>query len=380
MGHRLPSLLIAALAAYGTAAAQTTPPPTGAVTGHVYCADTHTPCRFASVTLEIAPQPRASGSGSAKSKPRNYAASTDLDGAFQITGVLPGDYYILARQTGYFLPYDLAINEFSDDPAQRAKAIDAVLPRITVTAGLTTTSVLNLAAGASLSGTVRFDDGGPASILRLHLYRKDGSGRWKPYLNHSGDPVMAPLGLGTHTDSRGHFTELGLPEGIYCIEIMFPEVVSASDTITGNPSVTYRVSNNNALRIYNGDKFRLRDAAPIELHEGEDRSGIDIVIPTSGLHSLHGFVVAKTDGHPITEGRVRLLDPDDKSILRDSSIQPDGTFFFNYVLQGSYLLEIEEAVDTQNDKTITSYESLTTPLLIEHDITDLSYSLVPEKK
>ncbi len=191
---------------------------------------------------------------------------------------------------------------------------------------------------------------------------------------------MAPLGLGTHTDSRGHFTELGLPEGIYCIEIMLPEVVSASDTITGNPSVTYRVTNNNALRIYNGDKFRLRDAAPIELHEGEDRSGIDIVIPTSGLHSLHGFVVAKTDGHPITEGRVRLLDPDDKSILRDSSIQPDGTFFFNYVLQGSYLLEIEEAVDTQNDKTITSYESLTTPLLIEHDITDLSYSLVPEKK
>ena len=65
---------------------------------------------------------------------------------------------------------------------------------------------------------------------------------------------------------------------------------------------------------------------------------------------------------------------------RDSSIQLDGTFFFNYVLQGSYLLEIEEAVDTQNDKTITSYESLTTPLLIEHDITDLSYSLLPEKK
>ncbi len=170
MGHRLPSLLIAALAAYGTAAAQTTPPPTGAVTGHVYCADTHTPCRFASVTLEIAPQPRASGSGSAKSKPRNYAASTDLDGAFQITGVLPGDYYILARQTGYFLPYDLAINEFSDDPAQRAKAIDAVLPRITVTAGLTTTSVLNL------------------SRRRVSL-RNRSIRRWRPSLN----PATASL-------------------------------------------------------------------------------------------------------------------------------------------------------------------------------------------
>src|SRR5277367_1562265 len=104
----------------------------GIVAGHVYCADTHTPCRFASVTIEAVPQVKGNGPDPAKSESRSYATSTDIDGAFQITGVLPGDYYILARMTGYFLPYDLVTNEFPDGSPMRAKAVDAVLPRITV--------------------------------------------------------------------------------------------------------------------------------------------------------------------------------------------------------------------------------------------------------
>jgi hypothetical protein len=380
MSYRLSAVLIATLATSCIAPAQTTPAPTGTVSGHVFCADTHTPCRFASVTIEAVPPAKGDAPNTPTSKPRDYSTSTDLDGAFQITGVIPGDYYVLARLTGYFLPYDLAVNEFSEDSPLRAKAIDAVLPKITVNAGLTTTSVLNLSAGASLSGAVRFDDGGVAPILRLHLYRKDGSGKWKPYLNRSADMTMAPLGLGTHTDSRGHFSELGLPQGIYCIEIMLPEASNVSNTITGNPSVTYTVTTGDALRVYNGDKYRLRDATPIELHDGEDRSGIDINIPTNGLHSVHGVVVAKADGHALTEGEVRLLDPDEKTMLRETRIEPDGTFSFRYLVKGSYLLRIEGGSDGHDDKTGLAYESIEVPLLVEKDLSDLSYSLTPAKK
>jgi hypothetical protein len=351
----------------------------GSVAGHVYCADTHTPCRFASVTLEAVPQSKAGNSASPNSEPRNYAAETDLDGAFQIDGVPPGDYYILARLTGYFLPYDLAVSEFPNDPVLRAKAIDAALPRISVSAGLVTTSALNLSLGASLSGTVRYDDGGLASTLRLSLFRKDESGKWKSYVDRSADPNIAPLGMGTHTDSRGRFSVLGLPAGIFCIEIMLPEASSVSNTITGNPSITYRIAEGNALRIYNGDKYRLRDATSIELHEGEDRSGIDINIPTQNLHSIHGSVVARSDGRSITAGTVRLLDPDDKTLLRKTAIGSDGTFSFNYLFQGTYLVQIEGAADNRKDKPGTGYESITAPLLIEKDITDLSYSLAAAK-
>ena len=379
MGYGWSSVLIATLATIGTMAAQTSATPSGTVSGHVYCADTHTPCRFASVTIEAVPQAKENGPDAPNSNSHSYAASTDLDGAFQITGVPPGDYYILARLTGYFLPYDLAVSEFQDDSSLRTKAIDAVLPKITVTAGLTTTSVLNLTAGASLSGTVRFDDGGLASTLRLHLYRKDGSGKWKPYINRSADPTLAPLGLGSHTDSRGHFSELGLPQGIYCVEIMLPEVSSVSNAISGNPSITFTLNTANALRVYNGDKYRLRDATAIELHDGEDRSGIDINIPTNGLHSLHGYVVAKPDDHRIKHGEIRLLDPDDKTMLRETPIQSDGSFTFNYIVTGSYLLQIEASAEGQNGKAGAAYEPVLAPLLVERDIADLSYSLTSPK-
>jgi hypothetical protein len=339
----------------------------GVVVGHVYCADTNTPCRFASVTIEAVSQAKGNSADSTKSEPRSYATSTDIDGAFQITGVLPGDYYILARMTGYFLPYDLVTNEFPDGSPMRAKAVDAVLPRITVNAGLTTTSVLNLSLGASISGTVRYDDGGVATALILHLYRKDESGKWQPYLNRSANTTTAPLGGGTDTDGRGHFDELGLPQGIYCVEVMLPQASSSSNTITGNPSVTFRLTEGDALRVYNGDKYRLRDAAPIELHDGEDRSGIDINIPTQSLRSIHGTVVAKTDGHSIASGEVSLLDPDDKALLRKTSIEPDGSFSFHYVVKGSYLLRIEDATDNRNGKTGASYEPMTVPLLVEQD-------------
>jgi hypothetical protein len=161
---------------------------------------------------------------------------------------------------------------------------------------------------------------------------------------------------------------------------MLPLASSSSGTITGNPSVTFRATTGDALLVYNGDKYRLRDATPIELHDGEDRSGIDINIPTQNLRSIHGTVVAKADGHNMIEGKVSLLDPDDKTVLRKTSIEPDGSFSFHYVVKGSYLLQINEATDNQNGKTAAGYEPMTVPLLVEQDIPDLSYSLSATKK
>ena len=160
---------------------------------------------------------------------------------------------------------------------------------------------------------------------------------------------------------------------------MLPEASSVSNAITGNPSITFTLATGNALRVYNGDKYRLRDATPIELHDGEDRSGIDINIPTNGLHSLHGYVVTKPDGHRIKRGEIRLLDPDDKTTLRETLIQSDGSFTFNYIVTGSYLLQVEASAEGQNGKAGARYEPVLAPLLVERDIPDLSYSLTSPK-
>jgi hypothetical protein len=369
--------IIALVFGFDNLSAQTPATAPGTVDGHVYCADTHTPCRFASVTIQTAPPAKEIGPDTANSPSHSYAASTSLEGAFHISGVAPGDYYILGRQSGYLSPYDIAHSEFPDDPSLSSKALDIALTRITVRSGLTTATNLTLSRGASLAGTIRYDDGGLAITAAVHLFRKDASGKWKPYLNTVGDSLLASL-FPSHTDDRGYFYEPGLPAGIYCVETTLPEATGIPQTITGRPSLSIAITTGDALRVFNGDKYRLRDAPSIELHEGEDRSGIDIDIPTSGLHSLRGSITAKSDGRSVTHGKVRLLDPDDKTTLRETSIQ-DGSFVFNYVVNGSYLVQIEAQADGPDGKPGLSYEPLLTPLLVEGDLSDLTYALTPAK-
>jgi hypothetical protein len=45
----------------------------------------------------------------------------------------------------------------------------------------------------------------------------------------------------------------------------------------------------------------------------------------------------------VTSGTVSLLDPNDKAPLRKAEIQNDGSFSFNYVVNGTYLVSIEPA-------------------------------------
>ncbi len=130
----------------------------GDVAGRVVCADLRTPCRFASVTIQSAPpKDGASASGTLS---HSYGAATDLEGAYTMKGVVPGEYYTTALQPGYLSPYDLAVNETMGEPSLKAQAAEIALERIVVVAGRITTANVQLARGASLSGTVRYEDGG----------------------------------------------------------------------------------------------------------------------------------------------------------------------------------------------------------------------------
>jgi hypothetical protein len=368
-------LLLAALASIpGALFAQSSSTANGAVSGHVYCSDTHTPCRLANVAIQTAPPAKTAQTPSPAQQSHAYSTSTGMDGSFHISGVAPGDYYILSHCAGYLSPYDLVASEFQDDSALTPQALDIALTRITVEPGHTTTSDQTLSRGATLGGTVKYDDGGFAIAVAIHLFRKDGSGKWQPYANSAGDSTLEVLGFSSHTDDRGRFYAPGLAPGMYLVEATLPEFVGLPVSITDTTSMAITSTSGDALQVFNGDKYRLRDAPPIELREGEDRSDIDIILPTNGLHSIHGSVTAKSDGHNITHGDVRLLDPDDKTMLRETQIQGDGSFLFNYVVNGSYLVEISP----QADKSAL-YQPLSSPLLVESDIPSLTYALVPAK-
>src|SRR5580698_2971723 len=89
--------------------AQTNGVPRGKVMGHVFCSDSHTPCRFAGVTIQSVPL--AAAGNKANHPSLSYSAATDMDGAFVISNVASGEYYVQARSPGYLSPTDLVASE-----------------------------------------------------------------------------------------------------------------------------------------------------------------------------------------------------------------------------------------------------------------------------
>lgn len=352
-------------------------PPSGVVTGHVYCADTQTPCRFATVTIQSVPIAIDRTSAPA-SKAHSYAAPTDLTGSFEIDRVAPGEYYILARLAGYLSPYDLVANELKGESVS-AQALNIALPRIAVTEGRLTVSNLTLARGASLGGTIRYDDGGLAINVPVRLFRKNTSGKWQPYINGAGDSDLAPLGFAPHTDDRGQFYEPALPPGSYIVAASLPESELLPTSILGRQSLDVKMTTGDALSIYSGNKYRVSQAIPIELKEGEDRPDADITIPTANLRSIAGAVTAAATGEKISKGSVRLLDSTDKSSLRQTEIH-NGQFVFNYVPDGAYLIEIVGQTQRAAGKPPSTYIPTIVPLIVQSDMPDLSYGLSSAEK
>jgi hypothetical protein len=355
-----------------TIPAQATDTKPGAVSGHVYCADTRTPCRFASVKLHRVQadfHARKTGGKSLVPDNNSYLGLTGIDGGFLISGVAPGDYYIHGTFVGYLDPFEVVFSEVRGEDAIPLESLEKTLPRVTVSSGLTTAFDLTLARGAALGGTVRYDDGGLAGSVNIVLYRKDKTGTWKRY----GDMLFAGYRMSSsyRTDDRGRFYLPGLPSGSYVVETSLPQPHLIPGVGTGFSS-----DGADSLRVFTGGKFRLKDAASIELRDGEDRPDIDIDIPINGLHTLQGFITSKLDGRSITKGTVSLLDPDDKSVLREADIQQDGSFGFNYVVNGSYLLQI--AAKTESEEA--QFDLLIAPLLVEGDMTDLAYTVSAKKR
>ncbi|MFP5275650.1 MAG: collagen binding domain-containing protein [Acidobacteriota bacterium] len=379
--RRILIVLLLAVAFGAVLRAQSPAAGVGAVTGHVYCSDTRTPCRFATVSLQpiqALANARAVGierltaSDWKKVRAKSYSAVTDIDGRFEITGVADGEYYVYAESAGYLDPYRLATTGALGDASQSLDALEKLLPRIRVAAGAETTAELTLVRGGSIEGSVRFDDGGYAYWASIDLYRKDSVGKWKRY----EDQYLFDQRMTTphYADDRGRFFIEGLVPGTYTIKATLPE-----PRVIEGLGVVLESGGADSLAVFNGDKFRLKDASPIELQEGEDRSDIDIEIPTNGLYTLVGAVNALPDGRTITKGTVSLLDPDDQSPIRQTDIRPDGSFRFRLVVPGNYLVRVAALGGDSNPKSSIQYGILTSPLEVAGDLSGLTYTVSPAK-
>jgi hypothetical protein len=403
--------LVLLIAASGHLSAQqptspATPPPvnppsaTGAVIGHVLCADTHQPARMASVVLQpvvdldspaVGPDTRNS-----KSEPTTTVVGTLLDGSFTIPNVQPGDYYVIAEKLGYLSPLSVFSRDDLNHPSSQTKDLIAqLLTTVTVVPSRTTNTTVTLLRGASISGTVRFDDGGPYAAAAVSLMHKDKTGKWVPFRTH----LIASMSFVDSTDDRGRFRMVGLPAGEYLLKSTV-DIHDIQTTYIFRNSGSSGPKQGFTLDVYYGDAVRQRDAKTIKLGDGEQSEGNDIEVSLTKLHSVSGTLLDSVTGQTVNGGRVELHDVDDNEMIANTTVGGnDDAFHFLYVPEGEYTLKVTNPREVTREEvsncpdapsggcipathtketTVQAYANAQQPIAIHNDVTGVTVSIQPK--
>jgi hypothetical protein len=370
--------------------------PAQTISGHVSLSDTSGPARFAHVVLKRIPEaPTAKAPAkptdpnspeslfsddSDKKKPKApedpddkaaagaftkifaslgdvlSSATVSPTGDYTLTGLKPGSYYVHALLPGYIDPLAAFTEEdlASTDPATQ-KRIRSSVAVVTVQSTESTHLDLKLELGAAISGRILFEDGSPAAGWRVTVL----PGNVQPYTGIKAASVPAGTSLGlaagdlpnmtdmvfqtTHvTDDRGNYRISGLAPGPYIVRA----ILTAGNASAGSAMTAGSMH----LTVLSGNATRLDDAKPITVATQEDRKGEDLTMPLSHLHTISGSVMAKLDGKTANSGTVQLREDADTSLvqLQVATIEPNGTFHFDYVSNGHYTLKIKKAEVTES--------------------------------
>jgi hypothetical protein len=368
----------------------------GAVTGRVLYADTQQPARLAHVVLQPvvdlhSPLLKKGDEGNQR-EGLFHLQTVDLDGSFSIPAVPPGLYYVIAEQDGYISPLALFTREQLNHPD------DALLHRIahymtpvSVTAGHTTQTEVDLIRGAVIAGSVRFEDGSPAVNVDVGLLQRDAKGEWKPVRTQH---------LASHnsnyTDDQGNFRFSGLPAGEYLVRASIElNKVILDHIFSSNGATSY--GDGYRLRIFPGDTFRPRDATPMKVEEGEAVTSLDVDVPLSKLYSLSGSIMRPDSASPANAAHLTLTFADTGEEVASTDVDADdGSFRFDFVPGGSYILhatkiatvERTEVPNCENcippthteTKVVTSFGDAYVPVQLTGDLSSVMVQAAPAKK
>jgi len=350
------------LHAQGTSA----PPPqtpsqtqySGSITGHVYCADTNAPARFARVTLRAV----TTTAGTTRSGYFSSQATTGLDGSYQIPNVAPGTYYVIASLPGYLNPLsEVAAADLTSTDAAAQERVARVLPSVSVNGSDGAHAEIRLERGASLSGTVSYDDGSPAVNVQVEVNVPPAANTAQPGSTY-GQEIW-------RTDDYGRYRVSGLSSGDYIVEATSQFILAEGFNGFG------RGQQSSTLKIYAPKAFHASDAKVFTVKAGSEMSGADIVIPVAAYHTVSG-TAESSDGHTLNTGSLTLTDTVDKTRSFRGSVDGNGQFHFLYVTAGSYTLSLTGGAITEQDPSsgrgrprttvLQSYGPATQSVLVEN--------------
>jgi protocatechuate 3,4-dioxygenase beta subunit len=253
---------------------------------------------------------------------------TDERGGYEFTGLRAGNYLVRAAKAGYATP----------PPSAAQPALNGVR------AGDTSVQNVTLTAWGALSGRIRDDFGDPvhgATVMILRSRYERGRRRLVPV-------AVSPR----TTNDRGEFRLFAVPPGDY---VVMARVAEDTDDMTGFSPTFYpgTVAGNEAR------------AVTVDL--GADVAGVDFALLASATVRVAGQTLDAT-GNPTTQLRLSLATRSGVSATIDAHVGTDGTFEFEGVPPGQYVLR----ADAGRTNTFTEGEFVALPLNVgTSDITDL---------
>ena len=335
---------------------------TSTVSGRVFCADTNAPARGARVMLQPAELVDAYDENKQMGVAnQGEAVQTALDGSFAIAHVAPGTYYVIAALPGYVSPLapllmgPWQVRELSDPEAR--KKIAREVPRVKVQPNLPASVNVSLERGAAVSGTIRYDDGSPASGVAVQLRVRRGD-QWEPMPSTSFRVERHE----TITDDQGAYRISGVAGQEYLLEAQI-SVTRVEFSADGKGRSGFSAGGHDySFSTYSGDTMRLKGAKPFSVKAGEELRGEDVEIPATRLHTVRGNVLAQRDAHVINGAFVSLVYPDDKSQASWGWVTnvEDSLFQLNFVPEGDYILSVSEASDNEYVKRQDPQNSMVT--------------------
>jgi protocatechuate 3,4-dioxygenase beta subunit len=303
-----------------------TPASTGVISGVVIDAK-NTPVRRAIVTLSTV-----------EARPQDAVAWTDGQGRFSF-GYLPvGRYQLRAAKDGYQMA------AYGAESSRRPPAT------IDLAAGEQRNNiVLHLPRASSISGVVLDEDGDPVSGLQV-MAMTPGFSRQKRQL--------LP-GMGTVTDSNGHYRLAGIPPGRYMIAALRTNYRQASrvhpEAAAGEPQQQYTYG-----AQYYPESDRMESAALVSVQAGQEISRIDFRLAARPTVFVEGKIVLPPNTTSVRDAIINAVSEDSPNGMNTSIgagiSQPDLGFRMDQLLPGRYVLIAQASVDNRLHRGVQTIE------------------------